>query len=161
MLRSMRAIGVTTYLGQRLTAVHDAPDGEMQLVWSDGLDTVCKGVMLNLPRNALLSLDARSIVFSRVPPVTARLLRCTNENEPDEIVKVYALYEEAWWRTWLGLRSGIFYPTPTPTGPQLFIRYHVSQPPASTPRLAAACPAFSDDFSSPPRSGWANALREL
>ena len=130
MLRSMRAIGVATYLEQRLSAVHDALDGEMQLVWSDGLDTVCKAVMLNLPRNALLSLDARSIVFSRVSPVTARLLRCTNENEPDEIIKVYALYEEAWWRTWLGLRGGIYYPAPTPTGPQLFIRYHVRWPPA-------------------------------
>eukprot|EP00966_Prymnesium_polylepis_P171444 3963653-Prymnesium_polylepis.2 len=82
--------------------------------------------MLNLPRPAILSLAPDSITFRRVEPETMDLLRCEPDdaNYPIEVIKVYAVYNDAWWHTKLGLKAGTFYPKTGRDAPQLFIRYH-------------------------------------
>eukprot|EP00966_Prymnesium_polylepis_P203952 4724960-Prymnesium_polylepis.2 len=128
MLNAMRQVGVATRLNHRLVAVYDAPEGgegDMQLMWSDGSRTICSSVMLNIPRPALMNLKPDSITFRRVSPRKAELLRCNESADyASEVVKVYSIYQEPWWHTWLGISGGTYYPADSPTGPQLFIRYH-------------------------------------
>ena len=80
-------------------------------------------------RRAAVS-SARDCSWRRQAPAASRALyNCSKElygNYTDEAsVKVYVVYEDAWWRTTLGLLEGeVRSPSSAPSDPPVYIRYH-------------------------------------
>ena len=98
----------------------------MSLEWHDGLRTSAASVMLNLPRHALNALAPSSVLFREATPTARRLFDCSRESAQlnytrEASAKVYLVYEDAWWRTRLGLFEG---EVREPSDPPVYIRYH-------------------------------------
>ena len=96
------------------------------LRWKDGGSTVADSVLLNLPRHALNRLSRDSLLFTDGRPLARALYNCSRETSQanysaEASVKVYLVYEDAWWRTRLGLVQGEVH---APSDPPIYIRYH-------------------------------------
>jgi len=127
MVAELRAAGAHLQLHKELDAVHahPRPTGAV-LRWKDGGSTVADSVLLNLPRHALNRLSRDSLLFTDGRPLARALYNCSRETSQanysaEASVKVYLVYEDAWWRTRLGLVQGEVH---APSDPPMYIRYH-------------------------------------
>lgn len=113
-------------LRHRLKAFYASGPEDVKLLWAEGGETRSKGVFLNLPRHAVNALISDSVIFQEAPAQTKQLLRCSAElygNESTEAsVKVYLIYEDAWWISKLNLDEGEV--EALETNPPIYIRYH-------------------------------------
>lgn len=166
MLEALRAAGVQLITGVQLAAVHPHPASSTGVIleWSEGVTaavedatssssriaaratTLADAALLNLPRHALNALAPSSILFGEeATKLARRLYECSRESAQvnytrEASVKVYAVYEDAWWRTKLGLRAG---EVREPSDPPLYIRYHDGPVRCERASLAAAPAACS------------------
>lgn len=131
MMKQLSAMGVRTALWHRLEAIYPSGPHDVQLVWKEGNATSkhvtkASSVFLNFPRHAVNSLQPGSVLFTEAPAPTQQLFSCSPENygheETEASVKVYMVYEEAWWISKLGLKEGEV--KSLQTDPPLYIRYH-------------------------------------
>lgn len=111
MLGELMTKGAQVYWGAVLTAVkasnvHESTATHLEFtdLSTNNKATVHAGTtLLNIPGNAINSLDPDSVIFIDSPPTTVSNL----ENIDNVLgVKVYANYENAWWYNNLGLMSG-------------------------------------------------------
>ena len=121
MLAALVAAGVRVFYGHELTgvyraAVYASAGAGLSLHFAGGAVASARAVLLNLPRAALHRLDPASAVF---PPSNTSLaytvLRSCDpcddgRRAPPERVglKVYAVYDEAWWVSKLNRTQGSF-----------------------------------------------------
>ena len=138
MLADLKAAGAVLRTGAALEAVIGAADGGsgLALHWRGGGGaTAAPNVFLNLPRHALMKLRGDSAVFTEAQPAARALYNCSHELKDDgdynltytkeTSVKVYLVYEDAWWRTELGLVEGeVSSPSKGADDPSVYIRYH-------------------------------------
>lgn len=137
MLKDLVSAGVRIHYGYELTGIYAGEtegDGgsTSALHFAGGVVVGAKAVLLNLPRPALARLDPRSTVFPKdTRALSYQLLRnctpCVNRAagmppHTSLAVKVYALYDDAWWLTKLGLKEGSF--QSLDRSPPLIGRYH-------------------------------------
>ena len=93
-----------------MTAIKSSPDNSSgTLLEFNDLTTQTKTTvyahttLLNMPGNALNSLDPDSVIFTDSPPATVEKMESIGNVLG---VKVYANYENAWWYNDLGLMTG-------------------------------------------------------
>mmetsp|Transcript_79715 Transcript_79715/g.141123 ORF Transcript_79715/g.141123 Transcript_79715/m.141123 type:complete len:487 (+) Transcript_79715:62-1522(+) len=131
MMQQLSTRGVHMLLHHKLDAIYALGEHDVKLLWNEGSAipekvTRADVVFLNLPRHGLNNLAPDSVVFKESPALTQELFTCTAENYGNEskeaAVKVYLIYEDAWWLTILGLKEGEVHSLST--DPPVYIRYH-------------------------------------
>eukprot|EP00747_Dinoflagellata_sp_TGD_P120913 gnl/TRDRNA2_/TRDRNA2_173347_c0_seq5.p1 gnl/TRDRNA2_/TRDRNA2_173347_c0~~gnl/TRDRNA2_/TRDRNA2_173347_c0_seq5.p1 ORF type:complete len:314 (+),score=38.36 gnl/TRDRNA2_/TRDRNA2_173347_c0_seq5:41-982(+) len=132
MMKQLSTRGVRMMLKHRLEAIYPLDSHDVELLWAVGgatgeyAKTRSSSVFLNLPRHALNNLRTDSVIFTEASQQRKQLFTCTPENYGNESmeasVKVYLLYEDAWWLTKLGLKEGEV--QSLKTEPPIYIRYH-------------------------------------
>ena len=139
MLKDLEDAKVRIYYDHELTGLYDtaevaASSKSTSLHFAGGATAVADAVLLNLPRVAIERLDPLSILFEAGPKAPAyQILRnctpCTDgsgggsPSTGDHLaVKVYAIYDDPWWVSKLGLREGNF--ADVSANPPLVGRYH-------------------------------------
>lgn len=126
MMAQLSSKGVRMMLRKRLEAIHASGPRDIKLLWAGGDETHSTGVFLNLPRHAVEALSSDSVIFQEAPAPTQQLLRCSAELDGHESmeasVKVYLIYEDAWWISKLSLYEGEV--EALETNPPIYIRYH-------------------------------------
>lgn len=131
MISHLSSMGVRMTLGHKLEAIRASDAQGLKLLWATGRgseqsETDSDSVFLNLPRHAVKALSADSVIFQESPAQTQELLKCSAElygNQSTEAsVKVYLIYEDAWWISKLGLREGEVHALTT--DPPIYLRYH-------------------------------------
>lgn len=123
MLGQLRLAGARLHFDSELVGIHRASSG-WQLHFSNGHSVEVATVVLNVPRGVLAKLDGfPQAVAGRWPAIN-----CTDRSFPKGLaegrgtVKVYAVYEEAWWVSRLGLLRGTA--EEMHTDPPVSIHYH-------------------------------------
>jgi len=135
MAQQLSESGVRIYYRHKLTGIYDEASGEAhppasRLHFAGGAVARAGAVLLNLPRVAITRLDPASVLFGSDPAAPPfQILRncspCMGNIGVGNVglgVKVYALYDDPWWLTKLGLTEGTF--TSVDAQPPLVGRYH-------------------------------------
>ena len=111
MLGQLESAGGQTFFGKALTGIFAAdeadaaPTNNVRLAFADGSEVSASRVLFNIPRNALEALDPASLLFQKAANTTCEYLGDVAVNHT---VKVFAIYEDAWWNRILGLVQGTF-----------------------------------------------------
>ena len=138
MVKQLSAAGVRIFYHHELTGIYDddthdgasGPPANM-LHFAGGAVASARAVLLNLPRVVVERLDPASSLFVRDhTALPFQILRnCTPCSDGKQTkkqiqlgVKVYAMYDDPWWITKLGLKEGSF--NSVETDPPLVGRYH-------------------------------------
>uniref|UniRef100_A0A7S1S867 Amine oxidase domain-containing protein n=1 Tax=Alexandrium catenella TaxID=2925 RepID=A0A7S1S867_ALECA len=123
MLGQLRLAGAQLHFDTELIGVHRSTAG-WRLQFRSGLSVEVAAAVLNVPRGVLARLDGLpQAAAGRWPAVS-----CVDRSFPEGLsegrgtVKVYAIYEEAWWVTRLGLLRGTL--EELQTDPPVSIHYH-------------------------------------
>lgn len=127
MVEQLQLAGVRIFTKHRLDDIFEFDTNGAKLIWAGReISTRADNVLLNLPRHAIMALGGNSVIHRASSSSTSALLSCSDEvggsKEKEATVKVYLVYEDAWWITKLGLREGE--PKFLETDPPLAIRYH-------------------------------------
>merc|ERR1719198_1387895 len=97
--------GTQVFFGKQLTAIAAGVGRGALLAFADGTAVRAKQLFLNLPHNAIQSLDQDSILFTDASAQTCDELDAVTTGGMN---KVYVYYEDAWWNSKLGLMEGTF-----------------------------------------------------
>ncbi|GMH41643.1 hypothetical protein BSKO_09553 [Bryopsis sp. KO-2023] len=130
MLEDLVKAGSRVFYGYKLTGVFDLSEKDVanmestsggtpvELKFENGGSAVVDQVMLNIPSEAIATLDGRSILFQKQSKEAQGGYMIS---ETLSSTKIYVEYEDAWWITKLGLIEGTF---EEPFDPKLQGRYH-------------------------------------
>ena len=118
MLGELMTKGAKVFWGSALTSVKSNENNSSATVLEfndlstqSTVSVTAAKTLLNLPGNAMNSLDPESVIFIDSPPATVSNLQSINSHIS---VKVYANYEDAWWYNDLGLLTGEYADKNTP-----------------------------------------------
>lgn len=131
MLNDLAEQGARVFYGYRLTGLFDLAMEDLEtldtsegvskpveLKFENGGSAIASQVLLNIPSEAISTLDGRSILFHKQSK-EAQGGYMTAETKSS--TKIYVEYKDAWWITKLGLFEGTFV---EPFDPKLQGRYH-------------------------------------
>ncbi|GMH41719.1 hypothetical protein BSKO_09629 [Bryopsis sp. KO-2023] len=131
MLEDLVKAGSRVFYGYKLTGVFDLSGEDaanvestktggtpVELKFENGGSAVVDQVMLNIPSEAIATLDGRSILFQKQSKAAQGGYMISDTLS---LTKIYVEYEDAWWITKLGLIEGTF---EEPFDPKLEGRYH-------------------------------------
>jgi len=108
MLTHLAAAGARITFGTKLTSLTPGRGGQWLLGFSTGASVQSQSVLLNLPRPALRHVGG----LEEAMGARWQALTCSEREFPPKVtegpttVKVYAVYEDAWWVSMLGLLRG-------------------------------------------------------
>jgi len=150
MLGELENAGARVMFAARLTKVSAAPlvsESAARLTFANRGSLTADTVVLNMPGNAITSLDKSSLIFDdKTPSNVTKLLESVFVFGMN---KVYAWYADAWWSTKLGLMEGYFKShgrgsegaaSPAP----LEGRYHDGPQKCSSARTRRVCPSTQE-----------------
>jgi len=139
MAEQLATAGVRIFYEWELTGIYDAvqpsrdpaASPSSMLHFAGGHTARAAAVLLNMPRVSIERLDPASTLFAkeRAAQILRNCTPCDSKTATDLAVKVYAIYDDPWWITKLGLAEGTF--TSVDTNPPLVGRYHDGPVPAT------------------------------
>jgi len=135
MVQQMTKAGVHFYMHHALTGIFETTSAEIlkpkivyldrppvELTFANGVRVRTQAVVLNMPRKTMQHLNPNSLPFqTKLGSIILRdCFPCPGINF--EQPKVYAIYEDPWWLTKLGIKEGTF--DSSAEDPPLLGRYH-------------------------------------
>jgi len=94
--------GARIFYQHKLASVYrdTSNPNNMRLTFANGATTTSQTVFLNIPTTSLYQLSADSVIFTDANDTVKEAM---NLFIPQPAVKMYGYYEDAWWKTKLGL----------------------------------------------------------
>jgi hypothetical protein len=164
--------GGQIFRNSRIADVEPHEEGGAKLVLADGRVVDAKLVLLNLPRQNLLSLPT---LKTKVPARTVKMQECAKFDIPSDLfpaghtiplgtsmAKAYAFYQDAWWHTLLNMTtgefpSGLFQSVNTSVGIPISIDFNDGPVRCASP--GKRCRGFLEVFYSPMTAPFFDDLR--